>query len=155
MTAHATVTLPLSELQALQQQVAIAEAETVKVRAELAAAKLESPDGKIVTMTAFSRDCLTLARFAVAHCSPEVIVGWPFDVLRRVADGLAGLPDFAIVDRDMAIDLHAFATECEDYERRRQHVTPGVVAPGLSRAPSESSKRMDIVGYDTTTLRGE
>jgi hypothetical protein len=132
MTAEPTVTIALSQLRAIEVKATDAEAETAKVRAELVAARLASPDDRVAKITAFARDCLTLARFAVAHCPPETIVGWPYDVLRRVADGLEHLPDFGIMDRDMAIDLHGFARECEDYERRRQHVVPSAAPPTAS-----------------------
>lgn len=149
MNLQATVTIQYAELQTLITARAKAEAETAEVRKELAEARLASPDGKVAEMAAFSRECLTLARFAVAHCPPETTVGWPFDVLRRVCDGIEKLPDASTMDRDLAIDLRMFATECESFERVRQAVKPGVVASKVERAPGGP------VGYSTTTFSGE
>jgi hypothetical protein len=153
MTLNATVQISLADLTTLQKSVDDAQLETAAVRAELLEARLASPDGKVADVTAFARDCLTLARFAVAHCPPETTVGWPFDVLRRVCDGIEKLPDYSLMDRDMAIDLRGFATECEDIERKRQAVKPGVVPLPIGERPGVAGG--DAAAYSTTTLGGD
>lgn len=115
-----TLNLSLEEYNALQAAKSRAEAETAEVRAELRAAKFIDGDARVKAVTAFARDCLTLARFAVANCPPEVIRGWPYEVLQRVANTMEDLPDFDLSDRDMAIDLLSFARDCEAHEIRRR-----------------------------------
>lgn len=116
-----TVTLSLEDYQALQSAKAQAESLAADTRKQLEAAKFIDGDTRVVEMAAFARDCLTLARFAIANCPPEVIRGWPYETLRRIAQKMAVLPDCSYADEEMAIDMLAFAREVEQHEIRRRN----------------------------------
>jgi hypothetical protein len=122
--ASPTLTLSMDDYNALLAGKAKAEQETAEALKQLEQAKFVDGDARVARVTAFARDCLTLAQFAVANCPPEMIKGWPYDTLKRVADGLVELPDYAIHDRDMAIDLRSFARDCEKYEVSRKSGEP-------------------------------
>jgi hypothetical protein len=118
--SNATLTISLNDYNALLASRAAIEADLIIVSKELEAAKLVDPSGRLPALVAFSRDCLTLARFAVANLPPEMIRGWPYEALRRIAAELPTLPDATADDRDMALDLINFAKDCEDHEIRRR-----------------------------------
>jgi hypothetical protein len=119
-----TLTLSMDDYNALLAAKAKAEQETVEALKQLEAARFVDGDTRVARMAVFARDCLTLARFAVANCPPEMIKGWPYETLKRVADGLCELPDYTAGDRDMAIDLISFARDCEKYEVSRKSGEP-------------------------------
>jgi hypothetical protein len=117
-----TLTLSMEDYNALLAAKQQANEETAEVRRQLEAAKFVDGDARVVSVTKFARDCLTIARFAVANLPPEMIKSWPYEALRRVAETMETLPDFGISDRDMAIDLLAFARDCEAHELRRRGI---------------------------------
>jgi hypothetical protein len=101
-----------------------AEQEAADGRAALQAQRLEDPTGRVPALTSFARECLTIARFAVANLPPETIRGWPVEALRRMILGLKDLPDYDVNDRDMALDLLNFADDCAQHELRRRGAPP-------------------------------
>jgi len=117
---NATVNISLDELNTTIAKIAVAEQEIAVLRQQLTDAKLRDPSERVAEVTRFARNCLTITRFAVANLPPEMIKGWPWEALRRVAEDITLLPDCSIDDRDMAIDLVAFSRECEEHERRRR-----------------------------------
>jgi hypothetical protein len=137
---NAKVEMTLGELQELQGAKAKAEQETAEVRKQLEIAKSISGDERVAKVTAFARHCLTVARFAIANCPPEVIKGWPYESVRGLCATIDSLPDFSTVDRDMAIDLLSFAADCEEHELRRR----GVVAPKRITVPPVDKAAHDI-----------
>lgn len=143
-----TLNLSLQEYNDLQAAKTRAEAETAEVRAQLEAAKFINGDERVAKVTAFARDCLTLARFAIANCPPEMIRGWPYEELRRIADTIDVLPDYSLSDRDMSIDLHSFARDCEAHEIRRRaepkstKLTPAEVAEHRQRLENDPVGKM-------------
>lgn len=116
----AKLEVTLADWQALQSRVDAAEADTRKIREELVAARAADPQGRIMQLAAFSRDCLTITRFAVANCPPEVIKGWPHEALTRIAANIDALPDAGVDERDMALDLINFANDAKALEIRRK-----------------------------------
>ena len=115
-----TLQLSLEDYNAMQAAKTKAEQETAEVRKELEAAKFVDGDERVAKVTAFAREALTVARFAVANLPPEMIRSWPYQALLRLAETIGDLPDCSINDRDMAIDLIAFARDCETHEIRRR-----------------------------------
>lgn len=115
-----TLSLSLEDYNALLAAKSRAEQETAAVKQELEIAKGVNGDERVAKMTTFARHCLTIARFAVANCPPEMIKGWPYKALRGLCETIDVLPDFSTSDRDMAIDLLGFATECEEHDLRRR-----------------------------------
>lgn len=115
----ATMTIPYSEYQSLLDAIKKNAEDITQVRIELTAAKMADPTGRVPTITAFARECLTIARYAVANLPPELNKGWPYRTLFRVANFMPELPDYSIDDRDLANDLVAFGKECEQHELRR------------------------------------
>lgn len=126
MTASATLNLSMSDYTMLLNRVKEAEQEAAEARVALQAQRLEDPTGRVPALTSFARECLTIARFAVANLPPETIRGWPVEALRRMTLGLKDLPDYDVNDRDMAIDLLNFADECAQHEIRRRALPPPV-----------------------------
>jgi len=124
MTASATLNLSMSDYTMLLNRVKEAEQEAAEARVALQAQRLEDPTGRVPALTTFARECLTIARFAVANLPPETIRGWPVEALRRMILGLKDLPDYTVNDRDMALDLLNFADECEQHEIRRRALPP-------------------------------
>lgn len=118
--SHATLSISLDDYNTLLAARAAAERALTEAHHDLAAAKLVDPSGRLPALVAFSRDCLTIARFAVANLPPEMIRSWPYEALRRIATELPALPDATHDDRDMALDLMNFAKDCEDHELRRR-----------------------------------
>jgi hypothetical protein len=120
MTQSATLQMTLVDYNSLLDARKKAEQELAEVRAELVAAKLVDPTNRVTEVTAFARDCLTIARFAVANLPPEMIRGWPHETLTKICETIHVLPDHSINDRDMALDLLNFARDCKDHELRRR-----------------------------------
>jgi len=120
MTQSATLQMTLVDYNSLLDARTKAEQELASVRNELAAAKLVDPTETIAKVTAFARDCLTIARFAVANLPPEMIRSWPYEALLRLCETIHVMPDYSINDRDMALDLVNFAHDCEAHEIRRR-----------------------------------
>lgn len=116
----ATLTMTMVEYTTMQTNLAEAREDAARLRAELVTAKLVDPSDRVAALTAFARDCLLIARFGVANLPPEMIRRWPYEELRRVANSIGVLPDCSFADRDMAIDLIAFAKDCEEHEIRRR-----------------------------------
>jgi hypothetical protein len=116
----ATLSMTLADYEALKSARTKAEQELAAALKQIADARLVDPDGTITALTAFARDCLTIARFAVANLPPETIRGWPYAELLRISETLHVLPDFSTNDRDMALDLAAFARDCEQLELHRK-----------------------------------
>ncbi len=119
--AGPTVTLSLEDYQALQHAKTQADNLTADTRKQLEVAKFVDADERVAMVTAFARDCLTLARFAIANCPPEVVRGWPYETLRSIAQKMSVLPDCSYADEEMAIDMLAFAREVEQHEIRRRN----------------------------------
>jgi len=116
----ATLTLSMHDYTKMQTDLAEARREAAAAREEVKRLAFADPTDRVTKVAAFARDCLTLARFAVANCPPEMIRGWPYQELRRICETIDVLPDYSINDRDMAIDLLAFAKDCEEHEIRRR-----------------------------------
>lgn len=116
----ATLNMTLADYEALKAARTKAEQDLADVQRQLEEARRADPTGKLTALNEFARDCLTLARFAVANLPPETIRGWPYAELMRVADTMHVLPDFSTNDRDMALDLMAFARDCEALELHRK-----------------------------------
>lgn len=116
----ATLNMTLADYEALKAARTKAEQDLADVQRQLEEARKADPTGKLVALNAFARECLTLARFAVANLPPETIRGWPYAELMRIADTIHVLPDFSTNDRDMALDLMAFARDCEALELHRK-----------------------------------
>jgi hypothetical protein len=116
----ATLTISMIDYTKMQTDLAVSRAETATAQAETLAARLVDPVGVLVKLTAFARDCMTIARFGIANLPPEMIPGWPYETLRRICDTIDALPDCSQDDRDMATDLRGFARDCEGHEIRRR-----------------------------------
>jgi hypothetical protein len=146
--SHATLSISLDDYNALLAARTAAEQMLAEAHRDLAAAKLVDPSGCLPALVAFSRDCLTLARFAIANLPPEMIRGWPYEELRRIAAGLPTLPDATADDRDMALDLLNFAKDCEDHAIRRRaepkatKMTPADVAEHRARIENDPVAQM-------------
>lgn len=120
MPFEAKVEISYDKLQETLGKISAAEQEAAALRQQLVDEKLRDPSERVAEVTAFARDCLTVARFAVANLPPEMIKGWPYEELRRIGQNIGKLPDCSISDRDMGIDLVAFARECEAVENERR-----------------------------------
>jgi hypothetical protein len=134
---NAKIEMTLGELQELQGAKTRAEQETADVRKLLEIAKGIDGDERVAKVTAFARHCLTIARFAIANLPPETIKRWPYEALRSLCNTIDVLPDFSTQDRDMAIDLLGFASECEKLElfRLGRDRQPIVMPPVDTTAP--------------------
>jgi hypothetical protein len=124
MTANATLTLSMADYTKMQTDLAEARQDAAALRADLVVARLADPQDRVKKLTAFARECLTIARFGVANLPPEMIRRWPYDALRRVAENIEVLPDCDQNDKDMALDLISFAKDCEAHEIRRRAEPP-------------------------------
>lgn len=118
--SSATLTLSLADYQALLAARTKAEQDLAAVELDLAAAKLVDPTNTIAGLTAFARDCLTIARFGIANLPPEMIRSWPYETLLRITETVHVLPDCSANDRDMMLDIANFARDCEAHEIRRR-----------------------------------
>lgn len=116
----ATLTISMIDYTKMQTDLAEARGEAATARQETLAARLVDPTGALTKLNAFARDCLTIARFGVANLPPEMIVGWPYEILGRICDTIDALPDCSTDDRDMANDLRGFVRDCEGHELRRR-----------------------------------
>lgn len=118
---NATLNISLADYQELLTARTRLEQENAAVRAELLVAKMEDSTGKLPSITVFARDCMMIARYAIANLPPELNCGWPYEELRRVANNMHVLPDCSVDDRDMALDMLNFADDCEQHETRRRN----------------------------------
>jgi hypothetical protein len=117
---NSEVKLTMADYQMIIDGRAQAEKDAAALREELKAARMIDPTDTIQKVTTFARDAMVVARFAVSNLPPETIKSWPYETLKRVAETMNVLPDFDTNDRDLTIDLLAFARDCEQYELRRK-----------------------------------
>lgn len=128
---NATLNITLNDYNALVKARTDAEQEAARAREETRLARLEDPSTKMTRLLTFTRDILDVARFGIAHLAPEIVKNWPYETLRRAMRNIDALPDCSTSDRDMALDLIAFARECEVLELRRR---------GVSLTPAERAE---------------
>lgn len=120
MGVNSTVNLTLEDYTALQQAKVNAENERAELQKKYDALRLANGTKQDITaLNTAVRRCADVARFAVANLPPESTKGWPFAELRVLADSVDALPDAGPNDKTLAIELRAFAAECEKHEHRR------------------------------------
>lgn len=117
MTATATVSIPYSEFQEIQDKRKEAELEAAKLKEQITQAKIAASDPHLL---ALSRAALEVVRYAVASMPPESNPGWPYEALRVVAAEVVNMPDATPDHSDLATTFKIFATECEQHEERRR-----------------------------------
>jgi len=120
MGIGSTVTLTLEDYNSLQVAKAAAENDRADLHKQLIELRLaKGTEQDITALNTAVRRCAEIARFAVANLPPESIKGWPWQQLMVLATQIEGLPDAGPDDKACAIDLRAFARDCEKHERRR------------------------------------
>ena len=108
-----TITLSINDYLTDKTRMTAAENEIADLKKQIGAARLEDPSGKVPSLVATVRAVMAMAQFAVANLPPET-KGWPIEAVRALAAGIDALPDVTQAEREMAIDLHAFARECDE-----------------------------------------
>lgn len=119
--SNATVSIPLDEFQQMQTARKEAEVEAARLRQQLTTAKTEASDQAMMSAT---RAAIEIVRFAVAYLPAEDTKGWPTGALHQLAKALPQLPDATADDNELATTLTSFSRECEEFERRRQVISP-------------------------------
>ncbi len=117
MSNSASVTIQLSEFQAIQQACAEAKLEVAKLRDQLRDVKIGSSDQASIDV---ARAALEVVRYAVSSMPPESNRNWPGAALRVIAARLPLMPDVQQDDYELASTLGYFANEVDLYEKRRQ-----------------------------------
>ena len=133
----ATVNISLDELDALRAQLRRAHEEKGKLAdkiKELEVVGIGDGAGLLVTI----HHTLDIVRFAVANLDPRTVKGWPWAAVAAFADDLEELPGADENTHDLAIELRAFAHECELLEstrRNRPADKPAPPAPDMVVSP--------------------
>ena len=115
MSSTATVSIPYSEFQALQEAKRAAELETAQLKQVITETKIAASNEAMLIV---ARSALHIVRFAIASLPPESTKGWPSVELRSIASMLDAMPDASIDDRELAITISIFADECDRFEQR-------------------------------------
>ena len=123
MQLQATVSLPYSELQMLQETTKKAEEKVAELQQQLTQAKVEASDPILLKL---ARDAIAIVRFAVSQLPAESTKGWPHEALLAVAEALPQLPDATTDDVELSVTLASFSRECKMYEQRRAVMTGSV-----------------------------
>ena len=114
---QATVSIPLSEFQEIQQAKDKAEKEASQLREQIRQATITASDS---VLFALSKKSLDIVRFAIANLPPESTKAWPIESLREIAKLLPQAAGATIDDEEFAVTIASFARECEMFEARRQ-----------------------------------
>lgn len=120
----ATITLGLDEWNQLNADKQSLANELAEMKQKLADANLEALSGSGDTtkgrqLDTLVRSAVDVVRFAVANLPPECTPGWPVVALLNVAENIEALPTYTDIDRDLRIELLAFAKTAEEHETRR------------------------------------
>jgi hypothetical protein len=122
--SNATVTIPYSEFQVLQDARAAAEREIATLKDQIRENKIEA-NNPVVLLVA--REALEVVRYAVASLPAESNKGWPARALRVIAKHLPSMPDATQDDHELASTFVYFANEVDLFEKRRRG--PGFAVP--------------------------
>lgn len=101
--------------------------EVARLTEALATQKLEDP--KVAELTTLVRAALEVVGFATANLSPEIIRGWPYLALAKVAVNLSSMPNFNSHDEEFARELVKIANECRQWEMKRANTVERYVPP--------------------------
>ena len=127
MSAQASVTIPYSEFQAIQDARRDSDRKIVELTEQIRHSKIDASDP---TLLIVAREALEVARYAVASLPAESNKNWPGRALRSIAKHLPSMPDATADDLELASTFIYFADEIDLYEKRRQGIT--VVRVGAS-----------------------
>lgn len=131
------VTLNMDEYQTLLNRALEAEKMRDLATIELRSVKAETfdPTGHVRKTVEAARE---VARFAVAHLSPECYRAWPAAHLRVLADCIENAPGASADYLEMAIDFRAFAREAEKFDAQRaiRDAAPKAVPAVVTEPPA-------------------
>lgn len=116
---NAQVSISLTDLDAMRQAKAKADARIQELETKLAAAERQALGTGIGDYIEAIETVTPIVQYAVANLPPETSPGWPYEKLRQFAVHLGRLPGFTPVLREIAGDLAERASEIEPYERGR------------------------------------
>lgn len=126
---NATVSMTVDEWTKFQDHIKLLEAKNKEYVEALTKAVLVDPSGRVPGLTQLSRSLMTIIQFAVANLSPRDIKRWPFASLRDIASKLEFLPDFSTFDEEFKTVLLSFASECEEWEKKRAATVEKEIPP--------------------------
>jgi len=115
----ASVTLPLTELDDIRNTVQTRDAKIAELEAALTAAEISDASGRIDLLVEALSTAMPIIAFAVANLDPTTVRGWPHKELSDFAARLPSLPGATPLQKEVAIELGAFAKECEFWWRKR------------------------------------
>lgn len=116
----AQISMALSDYDALREQVKEANERASKLARDLDAALRGLQPTETVDLRALIREAVPALAHGLANLGPEIST-WPVDAVRAwaaIVDAVAGTNDGAM--REMAIDIRAFANECEKFQARKK-----------------------------------
>jgi hypothetical protein len=115
----ATVTLPHSDYQRLQDDIRALKAEVEAKRVEIEDLKLGPTDSHARQLLDALNSSLDVTRFAIGNLPPMAVRGWPHKSLRSLAALLPSLPGVDEGIREVSTDWRLVADDCQKWEDAR------------------------------------
>lgn len=116
---QAVVSVPIDEwddIRNAKQRLINENAELLK---KLAEAERTDPTGRLEPTLAAIEAATPVIQFAVSNLHPDAVRGWPHGALRDFADRLETLPGATQLQKELAIELRAFAIQARARENER------------------------------------
>jgi len=116
----AEIKMSLEEYQELTNKLAAQNKAVSELEHELRRAESADVEGRVQSVIDAMNVLLPVLSFAVANLDPTTVRGWPYKNLREFAKSLTRLPGMTAIQKEMAVDLAAFANEAEYWENERK-----------------------------------
>jgi hypothetical protein len=115
----APVTISLSQLNGLYEQIQHAHERARQLENELVQTRMADPTKRTHALNLLARNMLHIVRFAIANLPPSEIPKWPHEAVAAVAGGLKHLVDFNEDDQVLAAELALFVKDIHEGEVTR------------------------------------
>jgi hypothetical protein len=141
----AQVTLGIDEWDDMRNKQQRLHDEIAALGQQLAAAERQDPTGRLVPVLETIEAAIPVIQFAVGNLHPDTIIGWPYESLRSFADLLNKMPGATHEQKELTIELRAFAgvAEMRARERAMRPIVPVVSVPA---EPEDDTADADASG---------
>lgn len=126
---NAELRMPLKDWLVLKEQLEDANKRVSELTVQLNEARVADPLERVKGLATLSRELLKIVQFAMGNCSPRDVKRWPWIALNFSAELLPQLPDHNTHDDELAAEMHRFAAECAEWDRKRAAVPEKEIPP--------------------------
>lgn len=116
---RAVVNVPIDEWDEIRNREQKLHAEIAELTQKLAQAERTDPTGRLEPTIEAVEAAIPIIQFAVGNLHPDTVRGWPDDALHTFADRLTAMPGATQIQKELAIELRAFAHQAEMRARER------------------------------------